>query len=177
MNIIAICASPRRGNTEYILKKLLTKAELLGAKTELVLLREKRIDYCNGCFECEKSGKCSVHDPMQEIYLRLESNDVIIFAGPNYFDNVTGLMKNFIDRLLPYCTNKKLDGKKMVVIGVGEMGSNLANKVNDKYNVLTESLGLVPFGDMYFKAREADDVEKDPTGAERIENFCKSIVG
>ncbi len=44
MKILAICDSPRKGNTEFILKRILTKAETLGAKTELVLLREKRIE-------------------------------------------------------------------------------------------------------------------------------------
>lgn len=177
MNIIAICGSPRKGNTEFILKKLLIKAEEFGAKTELILLREKRIEFCNGCLECDRTGKCVLRDVMQEMYMRLEENDVIIFGSPVYFENVSGMMKNFMDRLVPYCTNKKLIGKKMIVIGVGETGSEMANKVVDKFNALAESLGLVPFGDMYFRAKEANDIEKDPSSSEKIESFCKSIIG
>lgn len=52
MNIIAVCGSPRKGNTEFVLKRILTKAEELGVKTELILLREKRIEFCDGCLSC-----------------------------------------------------------------------------------------------------------------------------
>ena len=45
MNIIALCGSPRDGNTEFTLKRILTKASELGASTELVLLRKKRIEF------------------------------------------------------------------------------------------------------------------------------------
>lgn len=177
MNIIAICGSPRKGNTEFILKKLLIKAETLGAKTELILLREKRIEFCNGCLECEQTGKCILHDAMQEIYMKLERSDIIVFGSPCYFDNISGMMKNFIDRFIPYCTNKKLEGKKMIVVGAGETGSEMANKVIDRFDVLAESLGLVPFGDMYFRAKEANDIEKDLSSSEKIESFCKGIIG
>ena len=38
---------------------------------------------------------------MQELIDKMMSSDIVIFASPVYYGGVTGIMKNFIDRLLP----------------------------------------------------------------------------
>jgi multimeric flavodoxin WrbA len=81
MNIIAICGSPRKGNTEYTLKRFLTRAEELGHRVELVLLREKRIGYCAGCDICVKEKKpCPIVDDARIIMERMVVNDLIVFG-------------------------------------------------------------------------------------------------
>jgi multimeric flavodoxin WrbA len=34
---------------------------------------------------------------MQPLYQKIEQSDLLILGTPNYFDNVTALLKNFID--------------------------------------------------------------------------------
>jgi multimeric flavodoxin WrbA len=38
---------------------------------------------------------------MAELIEKLMNSDVVVFATPVYVDNVTGIMKNFMDRIIP----------------------------------------------------------------------------
>lgn len=119
MKIVAICGSPRKGSTEFMLRTILDSVS--GAETELILLKENKIEFCDGCLTCGDSSECHIQDDMQSIYSKLLDTDLIIFGSPNYYNNITGMMKNFIDRTNPFYDQKKLKGKKAIIIGVGEL--------------------------------------------------------
>lgn len=120
MRILAICGSPRKGNTEYMLNELLKGAEDAGAETELILLRQLKIKHCGGCKGCESTGKCHLTDDMQAIYPKLLNADVLVLGSPNYFDNMSGLLKDFIDRTVPlYYADERLKGKPAILVGAG----------------------------------------------------------
>lgn len=176
MKIIAFCGSARKGNTEYVLNKMLTKADRMGNQTDLVLLREKRIELCDGCFECDTTNKCKIKDGLQDVYDRMEKSDIMIFASPNYFDNYTGLMKNFIDRLRPFCTSGKLNGKKMIIVSVGGGGPVSTKRLNANFEVVADKLGLIVVGDIDFMAKGPNDVENAPENVKKVEDFIQSIV-
>lgn len=176
MKLIAFCGSARRGNTEYILNKMLTKADKMGHETDLVLLKEKRIELCDGCFECDAAGKCKIKDSMQDIYDRMEKSELIIFASPNYFDSYTGLMKNFIDRLRPYCANGKVNGRKMAIISVGSGGPLSSKRLNNNFEAVADKLGLILVGDLDFAAKGPNDIENDPESIKKIEDFIQNLV-
>ena len=125
MKVVGICGSPRRGNTEWMLRRLLEAAAQRGAETELILLRKRRIKSCNGCLTCEVGGKarqgiCSIQDDMQEIYPALLEADCLVLATPVYFEMLSGLLKNFIDRTCPVWP--RLEGKLFAGIAVAEEG-------------------------------------------------------
>ena len=129
MKVIGICGSTRVGsNTEILLRETLKTMEKSGAETELILLREKNIQLCGGCDKCSGTGQCEIEDDMQEINEKLSNSDVIIFGSPTYFDNVTGLMKIFMDRTDPLWPSKKLKNKSAGVIVVGEIGPESMRK-------------------------------------------------
>ena len=103
MKIVGICGSPRKGNTEWMLRKLLDIVAQSGAETELILLRKKNIKSCNGCLTCEAGGKglkgvCTIQDDMQGIYHKLLKADGVIFATPVYYWSIAGGAKVFLDR-------------------------------------------------------------------------------
>ena len=178
MNIIAICGSPRRGNTEFVLKRILTKAEELGSSVELVLLREKRIEFCNGCLSCDSTEKCNIRDDMQIIYPKLEGADLIIFGSPNYFYNVSGMMKNFIDRMHPFYKDSKLKDKKIVGVIVG--ASNKAEAISKSIsciNVASDLLNMSFVGDLYLTARDFQDIENNPDKIKKIDEFTEGLIG
>ena len=130
MKAIGICGSPRNGsNTEILLREALKTMEKSGVETELILLREKNIELCKGCDEqCHNTGECIISDDMQKIYEKLSNSDVIIFGSPTYFDNVTGLMKNFMDRTDPLTAERKLKNKLAGIITVGLIGPESMRK-------------------------------------------------
>lgn len=97
MKLLAICGSPRKGgNTEILLNEALKGAEEKGAETELVLLAEKNIKFCAGCDDC--GFPCKIRDDMDEIFKKLVAADIIIIGTPVYYCNVSGTLKNFMDR-------------------------------------------------------------------------------
>ena len=98
MKLLAINASHRKGNLDFMLGILLNSAKETGAEIELIDLRKKDIKFCNaGDNCCPKTLKCDIKDDMVEIYKKLEQADTIILASPSYFDNVSARMKNFIE--------------------------------------------------------------------------------
>lgn len=116
MKIIGISGSPRDKNTSYMLKTVL---DATGQDYELILLKDKNIKPCNACGGCYKTHKCILKDDMQEIYQKLLNADIIVLGSPTYFDNVTAMMKAFIDRCLPLYLSEKLKGKKAALVSVG----------------------------------------------------------
>jgi multimeric flavodoxin WrbA len=110
MKAIAICGSPRKnGNTEIMLKEALKGAQKEGAKTELIQLAEKNIKYCLGHDDC--GYPCKIKDDMDGIYKKLIEADIIIIGSPVYYCNVSGLLKNFMDRCTCLTKGLKLENK------------------------------------------------------------------
>ncbi|NMM63767.1 flavodoxin family protein [Clostridium sp. P21] len=105
MKILAINGSPRgeKGNTEVILKPFLKGCEEAGSEIEIVYLKDKNIKHCSGCFTCwtKTPGKCIHKDDMEELLKKVLEADIIVYATPLYYFTVTGIMKDFMDRMLP----------------------------------------------------------------------------
>ena len=105
MKITAFNGSPRgrEGNTHIMVEAFLKGASASGAEVENILLSEKAINSCLGCFGCwlKTPGECVMDDDMDVLLDQLSDCDVVIFATPLYVDNVSGIMKNFMDRMLP----------------------------------------------------------------------------
>jgi multimeric flavodoxin WrbA len=105
MKITIFNGSPRgkKGNTHFMVKEFSKGAEQAKAEVENVFLVKKKIRPCRGCFTCwiKTPGKCVIKDDMAELIQKLCESDIVVFATPVYIDNVTGIMKNFMDRLIP----------------------------------------------------------------------------
>ena len=105
MKVLAINGSPRgpRGNTDRILRPFLEGAREAGAQTETIYLKDKHIEHCTGCFTCwtKTPGVCIHKDDMPEILEKVREADMVVFATPLYVFTVSGLMKDFMDRLIP----------------------------------------------------------------------------
>jgi multimeric flavodoxin WrbA len=123
MKIIGICGSMRKkSNSEWMVRKVLDSARSEGVSTDLVLLRDLNIEYCNGCDSCFRNGGgCVIDDDMQDIYPRLLEADVIVLGTPNYFRNVSALTKNFMDRTNALIKGEpgSLQGKYAIGLCVG----------------------------------------------------------
>ncbi|UCF43905.1 MAG: flavodoxin family protein [Planctomycetota bacterium] len=104
MKITAFNGSPwgPTSNTQIIVDEFLAGATDAGAKTETILLQQRDIRPCKGCFDClvNTPGKCSVKDEMPKLLKKFMASDIVVFATPLYIDNVSGPMKIFMDRLI-----------------------------------------------------------------------------
>ena len=105
MKILAINATyrPKKTTTQLTLKAM-EGAASLGADTEMVMLRDCKIDYCLNCLTCYKDktseiGPCSLHDDIDGILEKIREADGIILASPVHNGFVTGLMTVFFERI------------------------------------------------------------------------------
>lgn len=105
MKIITFNSSPRmqRGNTAVMVEAFLEGARAAGADTEHIYLANKKIGHCLGCFACwtKTPGVCVIKDDMAELLKKMLEADVAVYATPLYVDNVSGIMKDFMDRCIP----------------------------------------------------------------------------
>lgn len=105
MRITIFNGSPRAetGNTHFMVSEFMKGVEQAGAEVENIFLAKKKICPCMGCFGCwlKKPGHCVIIDDMAELLEKFSASDMVVFATPLYVDNVTGITKNFMDRLIP----------------------------------------------------------------------------
>ncbi|MFX0139442.1 MAG: flavodoxin family protein [Candidatus Hodarchaeota archaeon] len=117
--LLGIMGSPRiNGNTHVLVSKILEGAKGKGAETDLILLKDLNIKECDGCHTCWKGKECSKMDDMNDIYLRIIKNDIILFGTPVYWYGPTALIKAFLDRFVYFnCPENraKLKGKSAVI--------------------------------------------------------------
>lgn len=90
--------------TFFMVENLRKGLEEGGANVEIVKLKEKKINYCAGCYQCwtKTPGKCIHQDDMGELLKYFDSADLMVFASPLYVFSVNGRMKSFLDRMIPY---------------------------------------------------------------------------
>jgi len=75
-----------------------------GAEVETVVLREKIIKHCKGCFTCwiKTPGTCIHKDDMTtELFPKWRESDLVVYATPLYNYAMTAMLKAFIERTLP----------------------------------------------------------------------------
>ena len=70
-----------------------------GNDVEKISLAGKEIHFCKGCFACQKIGRCVIKDDVNDILSKVLEADVICWATPIYYYEMSGQMKTLIDRL------------------------------------------------------------------------------
>ncbi len=147
MKITAFNGSMRgeKSITSLMLREFLQGAQDAGAETEHVILVKLKINSCRGCLNCwlKTPGACVQKDDVQPLLKKYMESDIVVFATPVYVENVTGLMKNFIDRLIPI-TDPRFE--------MGEHGETRHYKRYDKYP------GIVAMSNSGFVEQTAFDV-------------------
>lgn len=102
MKVLIITTSLRVGsNSELLADEFARGAADAGHDVEKISLMGKRIEYCIGCLDCQKTGKCVTDDDMTEINKKIRSADVLAFATPIYYYEMSGQMKTLLDRANP----------------------------------------------------------------------------
>ena len=99
MKVLVINGSPRKVVCDAFCNEVLAQGKEYGHVVNVVNLVDYNIAFCQGCKSCEKKGKCVLKDDYTEkLDALLREADLVVFATPNYFANVSGLMKNYMDR-------------------------------------------------------------------------------
>jgi multimeric flavodoxin WrbA len=112
MIVLGITGSPRKnGNTELLMQEVLRAAETEGCETELFRMSERKVSPCDACHTCFETGRCKIHDDMQELYDMLERADGIVLGSPVYFGSVSAQAKAVMDRMFALLIRRALQDK------------------------------------------------------------------
>ena len=97
--VLIISTSIRpNSNSELLANAFADGARKSGNEVELVSLKDKTIGFCKGCLACQKLGRCVVKDDANEITEKLLNAEVVVWATPIYYYEMSGQMKTMIDR-------------------------------------------------------------------------------
>ena len=66
---------------------------------ELISLQGKEIKFCVGCLTCQNTGVCIFKDDVPVIMESVLDADVVCWATPIYYYEMSGQMKTLIDRM------------------------------------------------------------------------------
>lgn len=134
MKIIIINGSPRRnGATSKILHKIETALlEHKHVEVEFVNIAELNMSPCSGCCSCYKTGHCYMDDDAEKLSEKIALADGLIIGSPTYASNISGQLKQFIDRG-HFVIEQLLRGKYAISIATGEnYGSSDTSKIISK---------------------------------------------
>ena len=98
--VIVISTSLRVGsNSDMLADKFIEGAVAAGNDVEKISLVGKDIKFCKGCLACQKLGRCVIDDDVNNIMQKVLNGDVICWATPIYYYEMSGQMKTLIDRM------------------------------------------------------------------------------
>ncbi|MFH1875037.1 MAG: flavodoxin family protein [Pseudomonadota bacterium] len=104
MKTLIINGSPsgEKGKTWWALERFIQGMEKAGAQVSVLNLAGKNIHYCTGELACwfKTPSQCIHKDDMQAMLPMLTDVRALVLATPVYVDGMSGLLKNFIDRLV-----------------------------------------------------------------------------
>jgi NAD(P)H-dependent FMN reductase len=104
MQILILSGSRnRRGQTARAIKAIQKGIAEGKGKSEVIFLPELKLERCRQCDPsgdgpCTREGYCIIQDDFADIMEKMKAADLIIFANPVYFNDLTESMKSLLDR-------------------------------------------------------------------------------
>lgn len=97
--VLVISTSLRNhSNSEILADSFIEGAKAAGNDVEKITLKDKSIAFCKGCLNCLTLHRCVIKDDAVEIAEKMKTADVIVFATPIYYYEMSGQMKTLLDR-------------------------------------------------------------------------------
>jgi len=158
MKILVLVGSFRRnGNTDQLTGLIKEHMQEIAQQRgtpldiETVYLGQQNLQFCRGCRICYDRGEehCPVKDDLLAIKAKMEAADGILMASPVYVDDVSGITKNFIDRLCHVCHRPQFAGK--VAYLVATTGGSRTGKTLDTMKMALRTWGFHIAGQSGFK--------------------------
>lgn len=98
--VIVISTSLRHGsNSDLLADQFVLGAKEAGNDVEKISLVGKNIQFCKGCLACQKLGRCVIGDDVNSIMEKVLRAEVVVWATPIYYYEMSGQMKTLIDRM------------------------------------------------------------------------------
>ena len=182
MYALAINGSPRKaGNTELLLKEVLSELKSAGWETELEKVGGTAIRGCIACEKCfeNKDNECSVKkDKFNTIFSKMLKADAMILGSPTYFAAVSADLKALIERAgyVAYANGHAFSGKiGTAVVAVRRGGATHAyDTINHMFQMSRMIIPCSTYWNMGFGLGKGE-VLKDEEGLANMRHLGKSI--
>ena len=91
-----------RTTTDAVRTLLIDVCSQQGDQVQPFVLRNKKIAYCLGCFECwtKTPGRCRIEDEGQAIAAAIIHSDLVIYLTPITFGGYSSVLKKAVDRTI-----------------------------------------------------------------------------
>lgn len=100
--VLVISTSLRQhSNSDLLAQQFARGAREAGHQVECVSLQGKDLRFCRGCMACMKNPRCVIQDDANAIVEQMGKAEVICFATPVYYFEMSGQMKTLLDRANP----------------------------------------------------------------------------
>ncbi|MCR4666217.1 MAG: flavodoxin family protein [Desulfovibrio sp.] len=126
--LIVTSSLRKKSNSERMAEEAARGAKDAGNTVEVISLKDKEIHFCRGCLACQKSGKCVIRDDMDTMTGKIRDADVLIFATPIYYYELSGQLKTFLDRCNPLYPQEYAFRDVYLLSASAEEGEKVAEK-------------------------------------------------
>ncbi|MFX0101197.1 MAG: flavodoxin family protein, partial [Candidatus Hodarchaeota archaeon] len=128
------------------------------------------------CRSCKKGKlECPLNDGMKELYIKMVESDLLIFGTPVYWYGPTAKMKLLVDRMRPFIANKKLEGKKAVVVSPSEEGAVVCGPMLEMFKMSFKYIGVEYTGELLVSAYEKGEIKDNTREMKRAFEFGKKL--
>ena len=155
MKVVTILGSPRKkGNSNTIAMAFNETAHSLGAEVQTFFLNKMNYKGCQGCGACKlKAERCVVKDDLSQVLDAIYEADIVVVASPVYFYDVSGQLKNFVDRTFSFFHPDFMDRpdpsrlpsrkKGLLILAQGDT-QDVHRDIPKKYDTFMAFWGLEP---------------------------------
>ena len=104
MRILVLSGSRnRKGQTALAIEAVARGVGAAGGSTEVIFLTGLKLERCRQCEKdgwgiCRSEGRCIIEDDFAGIVEKCEVADLVVFATPVYFSDLSESMRGFLDR-------------------------------------------------------------------------------
>ena len=101
MKITVLNGSPRKQNTAAMVEAFAEGAKAAGHEVEVIQVGKMKIGGCLACEYChgKGEGKCVQKDDMEKVMPAYKDCDMIVFASPIYYFDMTAQLSAAIQRV------------------------------------------------------------------------------
>jgi multimeric flavodoxin WrbA len=116
MKALILNGSQKGDDSLALLERILvTELEAQGWNVDSILLHEKKIANCMGCFGCwtKTPGLCVINDFGRQIPGQMINSDLVVYLSPVTFGGYSSVLKKAMDRIVPLMMPffMKIDGE------------------------------------------------------------------
>ena len=170
MKITVLNGSPRKGNTAAMAAAFAEGAQAAGHEVEVIQVGRLKINGCLGCEYChgKGEGKCIQKDDMEKVMPAYLESDMIVFASPIYYFDVTAQLSAATQRV--YAIGKPAKATKAALL-LSSASPNPYEGAIATYRTMVGYMGLEDTGII----TAAGDENGSEAKLEEIRAFAKAL--